>query len=123
MAQVLSSMEIEIYYQLVQSNGDAYKRSSINAVNLKPNANIIHLRRAVKSENSNKLAHIDADQLTVYAAKADLDNKHPIKMMSTPVKDLGKDEDNAVFVVVPDDSQQGTDLQPPPGKNNFFTKF
>ena len=101
-------MQIEIYYKLVLSSGASYKGSTIDAVPVKSDGNIIHLRDAVKLKNPNDLAHVDSRRLTVYASKADLDNKIPITRLSTPLKGLGKDEDSAVLVVVPDDVQQGT---------------
>ena len=101
-------MQIEIYYKLVLSSGASYKGSTIDAVPVKSDGNIIHLRKAVKAENPQIPISIGPAQLTVYASKADLDNKIPITRLSTPLKGLGKDEDSAVLVVVPDDVQQGT---------------
>ena len=104
-------MEIDIYYKLVLSNGDAYKRSSVDRATVKHDADIIHLRDAVKLKNPQIPSTVGAAQLLVYKTREDLDNKRPITRFSTPVKDLGKDEDNAVFVVVPDDpQQQGTSV-------------
>ena len=99
-------MDNEIYYQLVHSNGASYKGSSIDLVSLKPTAIIIHLRKAVKLENSNKLAHIDSDQLRVYQNMDDLNRSHPLEE-DCLISGHGQTKDNSLLVVVPA-SQQGT---------------
>jgi hypothetical protein len=108
-AQLLSSsifLQMKCWVQIVDSHGAIYKDSNATRVTVDDDAIVDDLRDAVKVKNSNDLAHIDARNLTVYKNKADLDNKQPITRLSTPVKDLGKDEDNAVFVVVPNDTRQ-----------------
>ncbi|KAL3895060.1 MAG: hypothetical protein SGCHY_004922, partial [Lobulomycetales sp.] len=107
-AQLLSSsgMDIEIFYQLVVSNGDSYKRSSIDRVTVKHNADIIHLRRAVETANSKILTGVVASQLTVYETKKDLlANKLPLDV-DFLISGIGQSKDTALFVVVPDDSHQ-----------------
>ena len=99
-------MEIEIYYQLVLSSGASYQRSSIDAVPVKPNANIINLRKAVKLENPQIPATIGPAQLLVYKTKADL--LDPARLPLDPRQPL--DIETEYLVVVPDDSQQGTSV-------------
>jgi hypothetical protein len=103
-------MEIQIFYQLVLSNGASYKDSSIDAVPVKPNANIIDLRKAVETANSKILPNTTASQLTVYKSRADLSDtdKSPLAV-DLQVTGLGQTVSTALFIVVPD-TQQGTSV-------------
>ena len=112
-------MEIDIYYKLVLSNGDAYKRSSVDRATVKHDADIIHLRDAVKLKNPQIPSTVGAAQLTVYATLQDL--LDPARLPLDPRQAL--DSVIEYLVVVPDIKQGTTDLQPPPGKNNFFNKI
>ena len=105
-------MEIEIFYQLVLSNGASYKGSTVDAVSVKPNANIIHLRKAVKAENPNDLAHVDPRNLTVYKTKADLGNKQPLEVdfAVAALGAIGQTKETALVVVVPNDTDHGLTL-------------
>jgi hypothetical protein len=92
-------MEIEIFYQLVESSGANYKGSSIDAVSVKANANIIHLRKAIKNENQDILTGIVAAQLLVYQARKDLGDTDKSLNPRQPLN-----ADIEYLVVVPDDS-------------------
>jgi hypothetical protein len=92
-------MEIEIFYQLVESSGANYKGSSIDAVSVKAIANIIHLRDAIKNENQDILTGIVAAQLLVYQARKDVGDTDKSLNPRQP-----SNADIEYLVVVPDDS-------------------
>jgi hypothetical protein len=59
------------------------------------------LRDAVKLKCANTLAEVDAVNLTVFANQEAFDAKQPLPKASSPVTDLGKDEDHPLIVAVP----------------------
>ena len=67
---------MKCWVQLVDSSGASYKESSTTKITLDDAADVDDLRDAVKLKHPHKLAHIDSDLLTVYATRADLDNKN-----------------------------------------------
>jgi hypothetical protein len=105
-AQLLSSSEklkMKCWVQIVDSHRVSYKESSATRVTVDANAIIDDLRKAVKAENPTILSSIEASQLTVYATKADRENKQSLN----PRQSL--DIETEYLVVVPDDTQkQGT---------------
>lgn len=102
---------MKCWVQILDSHGDSYKGSSVDKITLNDNnSDVADLRDAVKLKNPTILSSTDASQLLVYQSREDLTNSQPIARLSAPVQGLGLDVDNAVFVVVPDDSPQGTSV-------------
>jgi hypothetical protein len=95
-------MQIKVWYRLFDSNGAVYKDSSADQVTVDEDANIVALRKAIKNENPQIPSNLGSSQLKVYKTKKDFENNKHIDKLSTTVEHFGKDEDNAVYVVVPD---------------------
>ena len=97
---------MKVWVQLVDSEGASYRGSSADKLTLADDADVADLRDAIKIKNKDILKGITASQLVVYSTRDNLDSKNPLIRMSTTAHGLGLDEDNPVFIVVPDDTQQ-----------------
>ena len=91
---------MKIWYLLVDSHGAVYKDSSAAKVTLDDTADVDDLRKAIKNENPNKLSTIDSSDLKIYQTKEDFEGNKHIDRLSTTVENFGKDEGNAVYVLV-----------------------
>jgi hypothetical protein len=91
------SEQATIWYQLVRENGD--KLGSSACITQIP-ANIYLFCEVVKEKNGD-LKDIPPRNLKVYANKEALELKTPMKSSSI-VAGLGVDEENALYVVVPE---------------------
>jgi hypothetical protein len=91
--------EATIWYQIVIENG--VKSGSVISLEMPRNSNIGKLKKLVISENVD-LKHIPPRKLKVYSNSADFINstEGPLTVLST-VAGLGLDEDNPLYVVVP----------------------
>jgi hypothetical protein len=92
------SEQATIWYQLVKENGD--KMGSADKVKLFIESDIADFRDAAKEKNGD-LKDIPPRNLKVYANKEALELKTPMKSSSI-VAGLGVDEENALYVVVPE---------------------
>ena len=98
-----------VWFLLVDSNGQPYKKTSADKVKLPTASDIADFRKAIKTENSQKLSSFDASDLVVYKNKESFDKrdseveqerKVPIKS-SCLLNGLGVTEEEALIVVVP----------------------
>ena len=110
---------MKCWVQIVDSHGVSYNKSAIDKITLDENSDVADLRDAVKLKNPQIPSTVGAAQLTVYATLQDL--LDPARLPLDPRQAL--DSVIEYLVVVPDIKQGTTDLQPPPGKNNFFNKI
>ena len=96
-------MSTKIWYLLVLADGSAFNNSSAARVSAPTDAIIDDLRKAIKAENANKLANVDASDLKVFKNKAELSGE-PVDE-ETLVGDLGeegKKKKDALLVLVPE---------------------
>ena len=98
-----------IWFQLVDLNGQPYKATNADKVQLSTGSDVAQLRDAVKVKNSNKLSSCDAADLVVYKNKESFDkrNNEVEQERKVPLKSsgllggLGATEDEALIIVVP----------------------
>ena len=64
----MASNELRIWYQLVDASGNAFKNATADKVSVPSDAD----RKAVKAENTNDLAYVDASDLKVFKNKDEL---------------------------------------------------
>ena len=64
-----------VWFHLYGSDGMPYKETSADYVMLPPGYVVAQFRDAVKAKNSNKLASVDAGDLTVFKNKAAFESK------------------------------------------------
>ncbi|KAJ3202006.1 hypothetical protein HK099_002024, partial [Clydaea vesicula] len=89
----------EIWFQLVDSEGNPYNKTSPSTVLVQQDTNINVLRKLIKVEYPNTLLHIDAGQLEIYESVAKLRDNSPINPKTLVLK-LDNTED--LVVVVPE---------------------
>ncbi len=89
----------EIYFRLVRENGAEILADRVNKPNLKT---VADLRDELKENKcKNALTKFDAGQLKVYLTEDDAKNATSRLGISHPLAGLGKDEDDALLVLVP----------------------
>ena len=97
-----------VWFLLVDSNGQPYKKTSADKVKLPTASDIADFRKAIKTENSQKLSSFDASDLVVYKNKESFDKrdseveqerKEPLEVDSV-VDGLGTTMNEALIVVV-----------------------
>ena len=94
----------DIYYKLVQENGQPFMNSSVDDVSIPLDAHIVHLRKQVWKDNETGLLKgISAASLQVF--------KNSFCHWGA-VRELGQTEEQALLVLVPDRS---SDRVSPPG--------
>ena len=98
-------MPIKVWYFLVDSNGVAYKASTTSKVTLDDGADVDDLRKAIKAENTNKLSHVDSQDLKIYLTKDDIFAEQPLEEDSPVTTTFGHEKKFAVWVVVTDSTQ------------------
>jgi hypothetical protein len=91
----------EVWFKLVDAEGNAVALSADRVKDLPDKAVVVDVRDAVKLKCANTLAEVDAVNLTVFANQEAFDAKQPLPKASSPVTDLGKDEDHPLIVQVP----------------------
>ena len=96
----MASNELRIWYLLVDASGNAFKDATADKVSVPSDADIADLRKAVKAENVNKLAGVDASDLKVFKHKDGLSGE-PLKN-SVAGTGLGQSEEDALLVLVPE---------------------
>ena len=98
-----------VWYLLVDSNGQPYKKTSADLVELPSTCVIAQFRDAVKLKSSNKLSSFDAADLVVYKNKesfekrdseVEQERKEPLEVDAVVVG-LGTTKNDALIVVVP----------------------
>jgi hypothetical protein len=91
-----------IWFRLVDTTGQSYKGTSDSSILSSSLAFPVvdQFRDAVKAKHSNKLSSVDAADLIVYKNQTAFDKENPLKS-SNSLLGLGKDEENAIIVVVP----------------------
>jgi hypothetical protein len=102
-------MVADVYFQLVDSNGQPFMGTSVDSVELPPTATVVKFRDAVKAKNPNKLAFIDASDLLVYKNKAAFEKRNAAvdEGKEEPLEEdslldgLGSSKKEALVVVVP----------------------
>ncbi|KAJ3379887.1 hypothetical protein HDU92_006322, partial [Lobulomyces angularis] len=99
-----------VWFQLVDTEGNPYNKTSLANVLVQQDTPIYDLKRLIKVELSNTLLHIDAGQLEIYESVDNLE-KDPIAL-DAPVTGLGNTLATKLFVVVPSDAKR------PPGKKS-----
>jgi hypothetical protein len=132
-----AAMTREVWFLLVDKEGNAVARSADRVKDLPDTAVVVDVRDAVKLKFADShLAGIAPSDLTVFAHQEAYDAKQALPKASSPVTDLGKDEDNPLIVamptlakqVAPDDRASGSLLIPQDGvfdhcSNPFFLQF
>ncbi|GMF16614.1 unnamed protein product [Phytophthora lilii] len=96
-------MSREVYFQFMDKTTRLpLPDTFVDAVDLPEDASLIRFRNAIKVQCPNTLANVDAANLRVYANRTTYDDKNGQSLRaSASVDDLGKDEDCALIVVVP----------------------
>mmetsp|Transcript_1743 Transcript_1743/g.2661 ORF Transcript_1743/g.2661 Transcript_1743/m.2661 type:complete len:233 (-) Transcript_1743:4883-5581(-) len=89
-----------IWFQLVDSDGQPYKESSVSSVSLNPSAVFDELRQAVIDANPDLLSGLDASQLKIYKNKTAFDGKEEALKDNCPVSGLGLSDKEALVVLV-----------------------
>jgi len=99
----------QIWYLLVLADGSAFNNSTADIVSVPHDALIVHLRKAIKKENANDLATVDARNLKVFKNKVDLSGEPIDEEMLVSDLDVndrgceaGKKKKDALLVVVPE---------------------
>ena len=64
-----------VWFLLVDSNGQPYKRTSVDKVKISSASDVADFRDAVKLKNSQKLSSFDAADLVVYKNKVSFDKR------------------------------------------------
>ncbi|KAJ3200140.1 hypothetical protein HK099_002805, partial [Clydaea vesicula] len=85
----------EIWFQLVDSEGNPYNKTSPSTILVQQDTNINVLRKLIKVECSNNLSHIDAVDLKIYESVAKLRDNSPINPKTLVLK-LDNTEDLVV---------------------------
>jgi len=93
-------MTREVWFQLVDGEGNAVARSADRVKKMPNNAVVVDVRDAVKLKCANTLAEVDAVNLTVFAHRKAYDLKQALPKSSSPLTDIGKDEDHPLIVQV-----------------------
>jgi hypothetical protein len=98
-AKIMSTVH---FLLLDETSLQPYKNTKLDSVEVAANTNVIKFKKLVKAENQNKLALIDASDLTVYKNRAEFDAT-PKRVMDEedPVSGLGASKKDALIVVVP----------------------
>ncbi|KAF0704482.1 hypothetical protein As57867_006219, partial [Aphanomyces stellatus] len=92
----------DVWFALVDSKGQSYKKTRTTFVNVSPNISIGQFTKDVKAENPNILANIDPAQLHVYANKAAFDAENPVPLEEdSTIGTFGSSKKEALVVVVP----------------------
>ncbi|KAJ3207466.1 hypothetical protein HK099_000264, partial [Clydaea vesicula] len=91
----------KVWFQLVDSEGNPYNKTSPVNVLVQQDTNINVLRKLIKVDYSNNLSHVDAVDLKIYESVDNLE-KDPIAL-DAPVTGLGNTLATKLFVVVPSD--------------------
>ncbi|KAH9142072.1 hypothetical protein AeRB84_013826 [Aphanomyces euteiches] len=89
----------DVWYVVVDGQGE---ESQADLVEISSKCKLPTFRRTVHGMNPNIFAGVDALQLNVYVNKAAYDREDDPLGSSAVLTDLGTDEDNALFVVVPE---------------------
>jgi hypothetical protein len=66
------AIDIDIWFLLVNDDGSPFQGASLDQVSVKPTANIVKFRDAVKDKSAKRLADFDAGELKVYLDKEDV---------------------------------------------------
>jgi hypothetical protein len=95
--------QLRIWYSLVQADGKPFSNSTVASVLVPSSAIVDDLRKAVKAENVNDLAKVDARRLKVFKDKEDL-NGEPLdeEFLASDLGEAGKRKKGALLVLVPD---------------------
>ena len=88
-----------IWFQLVDSDGQPYKGSSVSSVSLPPASVINGFRQVVI--NANPESSLDASQLKIYKNKTAFDGKEEALEDDCLVSGLGLSDKEALVVLVP----------------------
>jgi rhodanese-related sulfurtransferase len=95
-------MTCEVWFKLVDAEGNAVALSADRVKDLPDKAVVVDVRDAVKDKFADShLAGIAPSDLTVFAHQEAYDAKQALPKASSPVTDLGKDEDHPLIVQVP----------------------
>jgi hypothetical protein len=103
-------MERSIWFQLVDSQGRAYRQSRPSKVHLSPSSKVTEFRKAVKNFQSRTLGEFKASQLIVYKNKASFKAKKPLKPLA-PLNDLESSKENAIYIFVPPSSRSSSPIR------------
>jgi hypothetical protein len=95
----------ELWFILVEADGQPYEETSADIVSLLPSQRIVNLRDAAHAKNSSILTGITPSQLKVYKNKAVFDkreeeNHEPLQLI-LPLNSLGNTEDDPLVILVP----------------------
>ena len=90
-----------VWFLLVDEEGQAYRGTSADKVQLLPDGDVADFRNAVHAKNSTILEGIVPAQLVVYANREAFERKDNPVRASCNLVGLGEDEDYALLVVVP----------------------
>ncbi|KAF0698094.1 Aste57867_11262 [Aphanomyces stellatus] len=119
-----------VWFVLLDDKGQAFKETTTNFVMIPSDSYISEFKNAVKAQNPNMLASLDATELKVYANVDELHKVHPVQLCGRDRigNDFGKDGDELDVVVpshalavIPDGLQQELNkleniIQPPLGR-------
>jgi hypothetical protein len=100
-----AAMTREVWFKLVDAEGDAVALSA-DCVDCDADVKVFRFRDAVKLKFADShLAGMAPSDLTVFAHQEAFDAKQPLPKASSPVTDLGKDEEHPLIVAVPTQRQ------------------
>ncbi|KAF0684002.1 hypothetical protein As57867_023922, partial [Aphanomyces stellatus] len=93
-----------VWYCLVNGQGEAYRQTTTDFVNIPSPGFVAQLRKEVKANHTSVLKNVDSSQLIVFANKAEFD-KGPKKRVflrpSATIGTFGSSMKEALLVVVP----------------------
>jgi hypothetical protein len=91
-----------VWYELLDEHGLAYKQTPKDKVKVADDVDAAEFKELVKAKNQNKLAFIDASNLTVYKNRTEFEGTPKSAMdEDDPVSGLGASKKDALIVVVP----------------------
>ena len=96
----MSNDQVEIFYLLVDENGDPFRSCGVDSVSVSPSANLIRFRDAVKDKNDNKLAHVDSSDLRVFKNEAAFRAKPPTPLVVRSIMANVVDSSDTCWVMV-----------------------
>ena len=94
-------MSLELWYILVDSDGQPYEGTSAERVAVSLNADISTLRRTVKNDAPEILGLITASRLKIYKNKDSFDSKEMPLEANSVITGLGASMDDALVILVP----------------------
>jgi hypothetical protein len=104
----------DFYFQLTDSDGNPFKGTCMDAVELPSNTKVFKFRKAVKAEYADShLKGIAPSDLLVYKNRTAFENRNADQGKATPlevdlsINNLGETEEEALIVVVPKSHSQG----------------